>query len=48
MTDEYMTADNVSKIKEECIEISKMIMETGTNKLWKPDKLLISRYSYIG
>ena len=33
MNDQYMTAEHVSKIKEECVEISKVIMDSGANIL---------------
>jgi|LauGreDrversion4_2_1035121.scaffolds.fasta_scaffold102529_3 hypothetical protein len=48
MNDQYMTEEHVAKVKKECVEISKLIMETGGAKVWKPDKLLFSRESHLG
>jgi hypothetical protein len=43
-----MTAEHVSKIKDECTVISKIIMKSGPTEIWKPEKLTISRYSHLG
>lgn len=45
---EYMTQETINMIKREQIECQYIIHQSGCGHIWKPDKLQIPRYSYLG
>lgn len=46
--EEYITPEQIQTIKEEQVVCQQVLIQSGPHNVWKPDKLVVPRYSYLG